>query len=146
MVGIVLFLVLVDCRWSGWRWWSIAVTYAGIIFICFTLVQEYYSTWRRHFTVVPVNVIGRMLRFRAMINRYRCFAIAMADCIIDFINIAHASFQIFNLHLLFGTLLLHGAIALASCLVDLIISTATLFRYLIYSIFLTLKPGLIGVV
>jgi hypothetical protein len=80
-----------------------------------------------------------------MIKRYRCFAIAMADCIVDFINITHASFQIFNLHLLFGTLLLHGAIALASCLVGFIIITAPLFRYLIYSIFLTLKPGLIGV-
>ena len=53
---------------------------------------------------VPFNVIGRMLRFRAMIKRYRCFAIATADCIVDFVNITHASFQIFNLHLLFLTL------------------------------------------
>jgi hypothetical protein len=47
------------------------VTYAEIIFNCLTLVQEYYSTRRRRFTVVPVNVIGRMLRFRAMIKQYR---------------------------------------------------------------------------
>jgi hypothetical protein len=63
-----------------------AVTYTEIIFNCLTLVQEYYSTQRRRFTVVLVNVIGRILRLRAMIKRYCCFAIALADCIIDFIN------------------------------------------------------------
>jgi hypothetical protein len=70
-----------------------AVTYAEIVFNCLTLVQEYYSTRRRRSTVVPVNVIGRMLRFRAMIKQYRCFAIALADCIIDFINITSPLFR-----------------------------------------------------
>jgi hypothetical protein len=70
-----------------------AVTYAEIIFNCLTLVQAYYFTRRRPFTVVLVNVIVRMLRFRAMIKRYRCFAIALADCIIDFINITSPLFR-----------------------------------------------------
>jgi hypothetical protein len=70
-----------------------AVTYAEIIFNCLTMVQEYYSTRRRWVTVVPVNVIGRILRFRAMIKRYRCFAIALADCIINFINMTSPLFR-----------------------------------------------------
>jgi hypothetical protein len=49
---------------------------------------------------VAVNVIGRMLRFRAMINRYRCFAIALANCIIDFNNITAPLFRYLHLHLL----------------------------------------------
>jgi hypothetical protein len=72
---------------------KLAVTYAEIIFNCLTLVQEYCSTRRRRFTVVPVNVVGRMLQFRAMIKRYRYFAIAWADCIVDFIDITSPLFR-----------------------------------------------------
>jgi hypothetical protein len=70
----------------------------------------------------------------------------MADCIINFINITHASFQMFYLNLFIGTLLLHDAIALASCLVYFIYYYSASFQiFNLHLLFLTLKPGLIGV-
>jgi hypothetical protein len=81
-----LYLVDVDPNGIGCDGVSIQLFYNGTIILI--------HGRRRVAVFVPVNLIGGMLRFRAMIKDITVFvAIALANCIVDFLIILHRLFS-----------------------------------------------------